>query len=148
MLTHCATMKRFAALVVGVVASVTLSMVDAADSASSKVISLHAQVITPASDALFQAESSSPATREEWQRLAVRAGDLVRAATVLESMPSAKDQREWLQFAGALRAGAEQAARASTAADQDALVTANGQIVSACEDCHTKYRDAGRSMKQ
>jgi cytochrome c556 len=123
-------------------------MAASGDSASSKVIALHAQVITPASDALFQAESTLPATRDEWQKLAARAGELVRAATVLESIPSAKDQREWLQFARALRAGAEQAARAATAADQDALVNANGQIVSACEDCHAQYRDAGRSMKQ
>lgn len=141
-------MKRFTAVVVGAVASTTLCTAASGDSASSKVTSLHAQLITPASDALFQAESSLPATRDEWQRIVARAGDLVRAATVLGSIPPAKGQGEWLQFARALGAGAERAARAAAAGDQDALASANGEIVSVCEDCHTKYRDAGRSMKE
>jgi hypothetical protein len=143
-----ATMKRSATVVIGAVASATLCIAAAGDSASSKVTLLHAQLITPASDALFQAESNLPATQDQWQRIVARAGDLVRAASELGSIPFAKGQGEWLEFARALRAGAEQAARAATARDQDALVSANGEIVSACEDCHTKYRDAGRSMKQ
>jgi hypothetical protein len=141
-------MKRFVAVMLGAVASATLCMAASDDSANSKVALLHAQLITPASDALFQAESNVPTTQDEWQRIAARAGDLVRAANVLGSVPSAQAQREWLQFAGALRAGAQRAAQAATARDQDALVSANGEIVSACEDCHAKYRDGGRSMKQ
>jgi hypothetical protein len=117
------------------------------ESDAAKVKSLHAQLITPASDALFEAESKPPATRDDWARIAARAADLVRAAQGLESIASAKGESEWLQLAHSLGATAKQAARAAKAEDQDALVNANGEIVSVCEDCHTKYRDGGRSMK-
>jgi hypothetical protein len=105
-------------------------------------------LITPASDVLFQAESKQPVTSAEWASIAARAADLVRAAQKLESIESAKGQARWLQFARGLRGAAEQAARAAESKNQDALVSANGDMVSACEDCHTEYRDGGRSMKE
>jgi hypothetical protein len=143
-------MKRSAAFVVvtGLAFAISLRAATTADSDASKVESLHAQLITPASDALFEAESKPPATPDEWARIVARAADLVRAAQGLESLQSAKGQTEWLQLAHSLSATAKQAARAAQAKDQDALVNANGEIVSVCEDCHTKYRDGGRSMKQ
>ena len=114
----------------------------------SPVSSLHAQVITPASDALFQAESQPPATSAEWTRIAAKAADIGRVANKLGMLESAKDRPEWRQFAHLLGEAAEKAARAAEAEDQEALVNANGEIVSVCEDCHAKYRDAGRSMKE
>jgi hypothetical protein len=114
----------------------------------SKVASLHADVIGPASEALFQAESAPPATPAQWQKIAARATDLTRAAKALESLGSAKDRKDWLRYARSLAAAAEQAKQAAQAKNQDALVSANGEIVSVCEDCHTTYRDAGRSMKE
>ena len=122
----------------------------AADAArhDSKVVTLHAQLITPASDALFQAESKPPATPNEWAMILARADDLTRAAQAFESLESVKEQQEWLRLARALAAAAGQAAQAAREHGQDALVSANGEIVSVCEDCHTKYRDAGRSMKE
>lgn len=141
-------MKRCVAATVMGISFVTLRAAATDDSDRAKVISLHAQVITPASDALFHAESQPPATPAEWEKVATRAADLSRAAKGLESMQSAKGQRAWLQFACALGAAAERAVRAARAKDQDGLVSANGDVVSACEDCHAKYRDAGRSMKE
>ena len=124
-----------------------VSTTAAAENDVSKVRSLHAQVITPASDALFQAESNPPSTSDEWTGIAAKAKALARAAKDLQSIGSAESRKEWLQFAHALGAAADQASRAAAAESQDALVSANGDIVSACEDCHTKYRDGGRSMK-
>jgi cytochrome c556 len=141
-------MKRCVAATMMGISLVTLCAATTDDSDRAKVISLHAQVITPASDALFQAESQPPATAEEWQKVVTRAANLARAAKGLESMESAKSQPAWLQFARALGAAAERAVRAAQANNQDGLVSANGDVVSACEDCHAKYRDAGRSMKQ
>ena len=143
-------MKRSAALVAVIAVTCPMALRAAAtvDSDASKVKSLHAQLITPASDALFEAESKPPATPDEWARIVARAADLVRAAKGLESIESAKGLTEWLQLARGLSATAKQAARAAQATNQDALVNANGEIVSVCEDCHTKYRDGGRSMKK
>jgi cytochrome c556 len=138
-------MKRLASIaaMAGSTFVMTLCMAAAAEIDAAQVKALHA-LITPASDALFQAESQPPATSAEWAGIAARAADLVRAAKGLES---AKGQVQWLQFARAFGGAAEQAARAAKALDQEALVSANSDIVSACEDCHTVYRDGGRSMK-
>jgi hypothetical protein len=114
----------------------------------SKVLALHSAVISPASDALFRAESTPPSTADAWAQLQGRALDLAQAAKRLESKDLAKDQKQWVGFAEALQAEAQRAARAAEGRDQDALVTANGNIVSVCEDCHDRYRDAGHGMKR
>jgi len=114
----------------------------------SEVAALHAKVITPSSNALFEAESSPPSTAAEWEKLRASAAELAQAASRLASKELARDQSQWSQFALTLKSQAEHAAAAAQKKDQDALVVANGDIVSVCEDCHAKYRDAGRSMKQ
>ena len=143
------TMKRCeATVVIGISCVAVLCAAAAAENDRSGIASLHARVITPASDALFQAESTSPATPDAWEKVAARAAELARGAEALESLESVKGQEQWLQFARTLAAKARQAARSARAKNQDALVSANGEIVSVCEDCHAKYRDAGRSMKE
>jgi len=112
------------------------------------VADLHVRLINPASDGLFQAESTPPSTPQEWERVRAHAAELEKAASRLASRDLAKDQGQWMQFAQALKGHAQQALAAAQKRDQDALITANGDIVSVCEDCHAKYRDAGRSMKQ
>jgi hypothetical protein len=110
------TMKGSAAsaAIVGAMIAMASSTAATVESDVSKVQSLHAQLITPASDALFQAESKPPRTSDEWASLAARAADLVSAAKKLESIASAKGQTQWLQFAHALGEVANQAARART----------------------------------
>ena len=142
-------MRRHVSTAMMGISSVTvLCAAVTSDSDRAEVISLHAQVITPASDVLFLAESQPPATPEAWEKVVTRAAELSRAAKGLESMESAKGQQAWLEFAHAFGAAAERAVRAARARNQDALVSANGDLVSVCEDCHAKYRDAGRSMKE
>jgi hypothetical protein len=143
-------MKGSAAIVAvaGVMFAMAPCMAAHAARDATKVQSIHVELMTPASDVLFQAESKPPATSAEWASIAARAADLVRAAKGLESVEWAKGQAQWLQFARGLARAAEQAARAAQDENQEALVSANGDIVSVCEDCHTKYRDGGRSMKE
>jgi hypothetical protein len=116
--------------------------------AVNNVAALHAKVITPASNALFQAESTPPSTAQAWQKIRASAADLQQAAVQLTAKELAKDQGQWLEFAQALQKQAHQAVIAAENKDQDALVIANGGVISVCEDCHTRYRDAGRSMQQ
>lgn len=112
------------------------------------VAALHAEIITPASNVLFQAESTPPSTAQAWQKIRASAADLKQAAMRLTTKDLAKDQGQWIGFAHALQKQAQQAVIAAEEKDQDALVTANGDIISVCEDCHARYRDAGRSMKE
>jgi hypothetical protein len=135
-------MKRFAAILLLCLPSML------AWSADGAVLAEHAKAITPASDALFKAESMPASNAQAWDRIRASAGDLERAALRLASKDLAQDRTQWIEFAQALQVQAKQAVIAAEKQDQDALVTANGNIVSVCEDCHAKYRDAGRSMKQ
>jgi hypothetical protein len=116
--------------------------------AANGVAELHTKAITPQSNILFQAESTPPSTAQEWEKVRASAAALGLAAQQLASKDLAKDQGQWSNFAQTLRTQAEQAVRAAEKKHLEALVTANGDIVSVCEDCHAKYRDAGRSMKQ
>jgi hypothetical protein len=141
-------MKRF--VVVGLL-SLACTFGWTAESTSAGAASvavLHTKSITPASNVLFQAESTPPSTAQEWEQVRMSAAALGRAARHLASQDLAKDQSQWINFAQVLQKQAERAARAAEKEDQDALVVANGEIVSVCEDCHAKYRDAGRSMKE
>jgi hypothetical protein len=74
-------MKRCVAATMMGISFVTLCAAASDDSDRAKVISLHAEVITPASDALFLAQSQPPGTPEEREK-----ADLSRAAKGLESM--------------------------------------------------------------
>jgi hypothetical protein len=142
-------MKRF--VVVGLLSLACTSAWTAestSSAAASGVAVLHTKSITPASNVLFQAESTPPSTAQEWEQVRASAAALGRAAQQLASQDPAKDQSQWINFAQALRKQAERAVRAAEKKDQDALVVANGDIVSVCEDCHAKYRDAGRNMKE
>jgi hypothetical protein len=141
-------MKHFAAMGLMLVAPFTALSADIGKAgASSSVAALHATIITPASNALFQAESIPPSTAQEWEKVRLSASELAQAASRLASQDVARGQDQWAKFAQALKRQAEQAGLAAQKRDQDGLVAANGDIVSVCEDCHVKYRDAGRSMK-
>lgn len=118
------------------------------ESRASIVAALHATVITPASNALFQAESSPPSKPGDWGDLRASALRLAQSAKQLTSKELAKGQNDWLKFAQALNAAAVEAAHAAEAKNQEALVAANGHIVSICEDCHDQYRDGGHGMKK
>jgi hypothetical protein len=142
-------MKRF--IVVGLLslACIPAWTAESTDSgAANGVAELHTKAITPASNVLFHAESTPPSTAQEWERVRASAAALGWAAQQLALKDLAMDQSEWINFAHALRKQAARAVRAAEKKDQEALVGANGDIVSVCEDCHAQYRDAGRSMKE
>ena len=141
-------MKQLASVTLLSIASLSLLSAEGAQEAPSAVAVLHSRMITPASDTLFQAESTPPSTAQAWEKVRASAAELAHAAARLASKDLARDPDQWTKFAQALKSQAEQAIAAAQKKDQDALVMANGNIVSVCEDCHAKYRDAGRSMKQ
>ena len=118
------------------------------ESRANTVAALHAMVITPASNALFQAESTPPSKPGDWGALRASALNLAQSAKRLTSKELAKDRNAWCKFAQALSTQAVQAARAAEMKNQEGLVAANGRIVAICEDCHDQYRDGGHGMKR
>ena len=107
---------------------------------------LHDKTITPASDALFGAESTAPATTEQWQQLAQRARALAKASTQLKANLPHHSAKLWIKLAAALCAEATNAAHAANRRDLGALSEANGKVVAACEACHDVFRDGGHGM--
>src|SRR5215831_15467732 len=107
---------------------------------------IHRTTITPASDALFKAESSPPKSEQSWNALERNATILAKSASALAAKDVAKDQKEWQLFARALRTEANSAAIAARQKDLDELIAANGRVVAICESCHNDYRDHGHGM--
>ena len=87
-----------------------------------------------------------PKTEEDWYQLGNHAVELASAATLIKMGGTGGRDMEWAkdgrwQTAADHLASAALAARAATGAkDKAALVTANGQIVDACEECHKAFK--------
>jgi hypothetical protein len=113
---------------------------------NSSVGDIHRTTITPASDALFKAESSRPKSEKQWNELERSATALAKSATLLMSKDLAKNRKNWNMFAGALRNEANSAMHAAKLKDFNELTAANGRIVAICESCHDDYRDKGHGM--
>ncbi len=87
-----------------------------------------------------------PKTEEDWYQLGNHAVELASAATLIKmggtgghDMEWAKDSR-WQTAADHLATAAIAARAATVAKDKAALVTANGTIVDACEECHKAFK--------
>jgi hypothetical protein len=109
-------------------------------SPNATIAEIHAAIITPMSDALFKAESSAPATIDEWTDMRRSADALAKSANLLASQERAKDKKQWMALARSLREESNRAAQAAKAKNIDALIAANGRIVAVCEGCHDDWR--------
>jgi cytochrome c556 len=138
--------KRLHPLLLIVFAVTSANAQDAAPVRKATITDVHKTVITPASDALFKAETSPPKSEKQWNELQRNAAALGKSATSLMSKEIARDQKEWALLSHALRTEANSAAVAARQKDVDELVAANGRIVAICESCHDDYRDNGHGM--
>lgn len=88
----------------------------------------------------------APKTDEAWYQLENHAVSLASAATLIQlggTGPADEGwvkQDSWRKHAGDLVTAAKAARTAAHAKDLPALITANGQIVDACEACHKEYK--------
>jgi hypothetical protein len=141
---HADMMKHICVL--GTLFASMVASAAAPEAAKTAIRDIHSRKLTPASDALFAAESTAPANDKDWTRLGVSAATLVEAAGQLAAVPATKTEKKWQSLAARLRKAAEDAGRAAAARNQDALVSANGNVIATCEACHDDYRDAGHGM--
>ncbi len=91
-------------------------------------------------------KGGAPKSDEQWYQLENHAVALAGAATLIQlGGTGASDAAwaaspDWKTSAQALSDAALSARNAAKAKDLPALVKANGQIVTACEGCHTKFK--------
>jgi hypothetical protein len=114
--------------------------------AVASVKQLHEVMISPASDAVFDASANPPRNDKGWTAERNQALLLAEAGNLLMVGNRVRDTDNWMKMSRAL---VDAAARAVTAADRKdgkALEAATDSITVACEACHRPYRDQGRQM--
>ena len=107
---------------------------------------IHSQMIIPASDALYAAESDAPATDGAWAAIQAAAQKLIDGARLLESAPKAQADPQWLRISKAVEDGGSKSLTAVKAHNVEALQAADGEFTAQCEDCHKFFRDIGGGM--
>ena len=107
---------------------------------------LHDALITPASDAVFQAAGETPADAKAWDAARNQALVLAEAGNLLMLGSRARDNAGWMKMSRALVDAAATAAAAADKKDAKALEAAGDSITVACMACHQPYRDGGRQM--
>ena len=112
------------------------------------VLQLHELLISPASDAVFNASTDPPTDDKGWTAARNQALVLAESSNLL--MVGSRVRDIFIQLALKMsRALVDAAALAASAAEKKdamALESAADAITVACMDCHRPYRDGGRQM--
>jgi hypothetical protein len=110
------------------------------------VLQLHELLISPASDAVFNAASDPPTDAKGWTAARNQALVLAEASNLLMVGSRVRDNGNWMKMSRALVDAAALAASAADKKDAKALEAATDSITMACMECHRPYRDQGRQM--
>jgi cytochrome c556 len=114
--------------------------------ALANVRELHDIMISPASDAVFDATARQPLDEKGWTTARNQALVLGESGNLLMVGSRVRDNGKWMKMSRALVNAAAQAAAAAQKKDAKALEVATDAITVACMECHRPYRDQGRQM--
>ena len=107
---------------------------------------LHDLMISPASDAVFDASSHQPLDANGWTAVRNQALVLAESGNLLMVGTRVRDNGNWMKMSRAMVDAAALAAAAAEKKDAKALEAATDSITTACMECHRPYRDQGRQM--
>ena len=107
---------------------------------------LHDLMISPASDAVFEASSNQPLDGKGWTAVRNQALVLAESGNLLMVGTRVRDNGNWMKMSRAMVDAAALAATAAEKKDAMALVAATDTITVSCMECHRPYRDQGRQM--
>jgi hypothetical protein len=110
------------------------------------VLQLHELLITPASDAVFNASTNPPNDANGWTAVRNQALLLAEAGNLLMVGNRIRDNGNWMKMSRAMVDAAALAATAAEKKDPKALEAAADPITVSCMECHRPYRDQGRQM--
>ena len=114
--------------------------------AVANVKQLHDVMLSPASDAVFEASANPPHDANGWTAAYKEALVLAEAGNLLMIGSRVRDNDNWMTMSRALVDAGARAASAAEKKDAKALEAAADSITVACETCHRPYRDRGRQM--
>lgn len=107
---------------------------------------LHDLMISPASDAVFEAISNQPLDVKGWTAARNQALVLAESGNLLMVGTRVRDNGSWMRMSRAMVDAAALAAAAAEQKDAMALERATDAITVSCMECHRPYRDQGRQM--
>jgi hypothetical protein len=90
----------------------------------------------------------APKTDADWDNIVEHATQVAAAGALIRLEGTGPNDRafvqqpDWQKFAADVSNAGIAALRAAEAKNHDALVTANGQLVDACEGCHKRFKPA------
>jgi cytochrome c553 len=141
--------STFSLLLIGVAASVPL-LAQRAPATGVRTLAtvreLHDIMISPSSDALFDASSRQPLDAKGWTGARNQALVLAESGNLLMVGTRIRDNGNWMKMSRALVDAAALAAAAAEKKDETAFAAATDSITVACMECHRPYRDQGRQM--
>jgi hypothetical protein len=116
-------------------------------------VSINAEMVRVVDHAAHQLwnterEGMAPKTDADWDNIVehatqvAAAGALIRLEGIGPNDRTFVQQPDWQKFAADVSNAGIAALRAAEAKNHDALVTANGQLVDACEGCHKRFKPA------
>ena len=109
-------------------------------------LELHELLISPASDAVFNAATDPPTDDKGWTAARNQALLLAESGNLLMVGTRVRDNNNWMRMSRAMVDAAALAAAAAGKKDAKALEAATDSITVACMECHRPYRDQGRQM--
>jgi hypothetical protein len=107
---------------------------------------LHDIMISPASDAVFEASTNQSLDAKGWTTARNQALVLAESGNLLMVGTRVRDNGNWMRMSRAMVDAAALAATAAEKKDAKELVAATDSITTSCMACHQPYRDQGRQM--
>jgi hypothetical protein len=93
----------------------------------------------PASDVIFDAASSPPATDAAWAAVRKAADTLAASGRLPMTAPLARDSKTWMEMARAMVTQGEATMEVADAKARARLEAASDAVYTTCEACHARY---------
>jgi hypothetical protein len=113
------------------------------DESTATVRQLHATMIKPASEVIFNVGRAAPTNAEQWTALSGAGATLVKSGNLLRLASPPGNRAKWITLCRQLVAAGHAARRAADTRHLDALMRTPDRLVVVCETCHARYRKQG-----
>jgi hypothetical protein len=101
---------------------------------------LHATMIKPAAEVIFNIGREVPGTIEKWFAISSAAVTLTESGHLLMIVSPPTDRAKWIRLSRQLSAAGRTARRRAESRHLGALIRMSDRLVVVCETCHARYR--------
>ena len=101
---------------------------------------VHATMIKPASEVIFDIGREEPTDNEKWTAISTSGATLVKSGDLLIRAAPPEGRAKWISLSRQLAAAGREARSAAEARNLDALQKTPDRLVLVCESCHAAYR--------